>query len=276
MTKADPTALRFRQQRASLPSKSVAHVPRVSPRPKEKAFCVCGWSEDAWDPARAYILVGSVETTNERFEVEVPSTAVMDTPGVPAGTSVFIVVVVPADNSPPTLRAEALSPSNGPATSVSLASLNVTFDDDIQFEGTRTVNLGTVAGSGDGRAHAEYANGSCAVHPVTSENVSWRILVVVLDQELHPNQTVYILIEATAVLDSSGNPFMGFAGSDVTFAVAEQVIFPNGTVTFPAGEASLTTTIVVSFAEPVQLAGGNASFRIAFGVGQKFCVARTQ
>ena len=112
------------------PSKLVARVPRVSPRPKEKAFCVCGWSEDAWDPARAYILVGFVETTNERFEVEVPSTAVMDMSGVSAGTSVSMVVVVPADNSPPTLRAQALSPSNRPKTSVSLASLNLTFDED--------------------------------------------------------------------------------------------------------------------------------------------------
>ena len=49
----------------------------------------------------------------------------------------------------------------------------------------------------------------------------------------------------------------------VNFTVAEQVIVPNGAVTFPAGEASPTTTIVVSFAEPVQLAGGHASFRIA-------------
>ena len=83
-----------------------------------------------------------------------------------------------------------------------------------------------------------------------------------LDQELHPNQTAFFLIDARAVLDSSGNPFVGLAGRDVNFAVAEQVIVPNGTVTFPDGEASPTTTIVVSFAEPVQLAGGNASFRI--------------
>ena len=47
-------------------------------------------------------------------------------PQVVQVTDVSIVVVVPADNSPPTLRAEALSPSNGPTTSVSLASLNLT------------------------------------------------------------------------------------------------------------------------------------------------------
>ena len=84
-----------------------------------------------------------------------------------------------------------------------------------------------------------------------------------LDQELHPNQNVYVLIDAMVVLDSSGKPFVGLASSDFNFAVAKQAIVSNGTVTFPAGEASTTTTIVVSFAEPVQLAGGNASFRTA-------------
>ena len=56
---------------------------------------------------------------------------------------------------------------------------------------------------------------------------------------------------------------MGLAGRDVNFTVAELVVVPNGTVTFPAGEASPTTSILVSLAEPVQLAGGNASFRFA-------------
>ena len=74
---------------------------------------------------------------------------------------------------------------------------------------------------------------------------------------------VHSLLHARAVLDSSGNPFVGLAGRDVNFAVAEQVIVPNGTVTFLAGEASPTTSIVVSFAEPVKLAGGNVSFRVA-------------
>ena len=86
------------------------------------------------------------------------------------------------------------------------------------------------------------------------------------DQELHPNQNVYVLIDARAVLDSSGRPSVGLAGSDFNFAVAEQVIVPSDTVTFPAGKASTTTTIVVSFAEPLQLAGGNVFFRIALWV----------
>ena len=156
--------------------------------------------------------------------------------------SVSTVVVVLADNSRPTLRVEALSPSNG-----------------------RTVDLCTnsVAGSGTGCAHADYADGSIAVHPVISENFSWRTLVVLLDQELHPNQTVYVLIDARAVLDSSGKPFLGLVGSDFSFAVAEQVIVPNNTITFLTIDAITSTAMVVSFAEPVQLAGRNASFRIA-------------
>ena len=74
--------------------------------------------------ARAYILVSSFVKTDKRFDFEVPSTGVMDMSRVSAGTSVSMLVVVPADNSPPILRAETLSPSNGPTTSVSLASLN--------------------------------------------------------------------------------------------------------------------------------------------------------
>ena len=201
------------------------------------------------DPALACILMSSVETTGERSEVEVPSTAVMDihrsmkshvavplrrqAPGprnrqspvcedsqssrtittaevesdcqevvgtapepdlrIPLMSPLAwsrdgcrvaqnalesttgaeqlalagqLQVFVPADDSPPTLRTEALS-------SVSSASLNLTFDEDIQFEGTRTVDLCTnsVAGSGAGCAHAENADGSFAVHPVISENV---------------------------------------------------------------------------------------------------------
>ena len=256
------------------PSKFVARVPRVSPRPKGKAFCVCGWSEDAWDAARPNILVGSFETTDERFEVKVPSTAVMDMSGISASTSVSIVVAVPADNSPPTLRAEALSPSNGPTTSVSLASLNSTFDEDIQFEGTRTVDMCTnsVAASGAGCAHAKYADGSFAVHPVTSENVSWRTLVVVLDQELHPNQTVHILIDARAVRDSSGNPFVGLAGRDVNFVVAEQVIVPNGSVAFQVLRLPLWSRSLNACSLLVEM----ILSVLPFGVVQRFCVARTQ
>ena len=52
-------------------------------------------------------------------------------------------------------------------------------------------------------------NGRFAVHPVTSKNVSWRMWVFVLDQELPPNQNVYILIDAKTVLDSCGKPFVG-------------------------------------------------------------------
>ena len=124
----------------------------------------------------------------------------------------------------------------------------------------------SVGGSGAGCAHAENAEGSFAVHPASSETVSWRTLVVV-DQELHPNQTVYVVMDAGAVLDPGGKTFVGLAGRVVNCAVAEQVVVPNDTVPFPAGEASPTTTMVVSFAEPAQLADGNASFRVALRGG---------
>ena len=104
---------------------------------------------------------------------------------------------------------------------------------------------------GSGCADAEYADGSFAVHPVISENVSRRMLVVLLDQELHPNQNVYVLTDARAVLDSSGKPFVGLAASDINCAVAEQVIIPNDTVTFLPSEG------------PCSLLARNASCRIA-------------
>ena len=93
MTKADPTALPLHAPRRTQASTSTSS--RIVLK-----FCACGWSEDAWDSAPAYILMSSIETTNKRFEVEVPSTAVIDMSGVSAGTSVPTVVVVPADNSP--------------------------------------------------------------------------------------------------------------------------------------------------------------------------------
>ena len=62
------------------PSKSVARVPRVSPRPKEKRHFVSA----VCPKMLAYILMSSVETTDKRLEV--PSTAVMDMTGVSAHT----------------------------------------------------------------------------------------------------------------------------------------------------------------------------------------------
>ena len=119
----------------------------------------------------------SVETSDKRFQAEVPSTAFMNMSGVSAGTSVSIVVVS-ADDSPPILRVEVSSPSDGPTTSVSLASFSSTFDEDIQFEGIRTVDLRTnsVAGSGAGWAHAEDADGSFTVHNVLLSNFGCWVL----------------------------------------------------------------------------------------------------
>ena len=62
----------------------------------------------------------------------------------------------------------------------------MTFVEDLQFQGTRTVDLcpNLVAGSGDVCSHAESVGGSFVVHPVTSESVSERTLGVGLDQEI--------------------------------------------------------------------------------------------
>ena len=49
----------------------------------------------------------------------------------------------------------------------------------------------SVAGSGDGCAHAESADGSFAPHPPTAEGTSG----IGLDQQLHPNQMKYLLQE---------------------------------------------------------------------------------
>ena len=176
-----------------------------------KKYSVFSWSEDAWDPALGYILMDSVKTTDKRFDVEGLSTAIMYLSSVSAGAC------RPTTNSPQTLRVEALSLSNSPKTSVSL-SLNLTFGEDIQSEGTRTVDLCTNSGAGSGRACG--IRGWTLCGSVTFESVLWCTLVVVLDQELHPNQIEYVLLGTRAVLDSSGKPFVGLACSDFKFAVA--------------------------------------------------------
>ena len=143
-------------------------------------FRVYGWSEDARDLAHGYILTDSVKATDKRFEVE--------------------VAVAPSDNSPRTLRVDALSLGKNPTMSWSSASLNLTFNEDIQIERTRVVDLYTnsVAGSGGGCAHAESADGSFVVHPATAESVPWGTLGIGLDQELLPNQMKYLLIDKGA------------------------------------------------------------------------------
>ena len=85
--------------------------------------------------------------------------------------------------------------------------------------------------------HGRCADRSLAVHPVPSENIPGRPLVVGLGQELQQHQTIYVLIDTGARLDSGGNSFVSLADSDSNFAVAEQVIDPKGTVTFRIGES---------------------------------------
>ena len=57
-----------------------------------------GWSEDARDPVLGYTLLDSVKATDKRFEVE--------------------VALAPADNSPRTLRVDALSLGKNPTTRI--------------------------------------------------------------------------------------------------------------------------------------------------------------
>ena len=40
-------------------------------------FRACSWSENSWDPTLVCILMSSVETTDKRYKVEVPSTSVI-------------------------------------------------------------------------------------------------------------------------------------------------------------------------------------------------------
>ena len=74
----------------------------------------------------------------------------------------------------------------------------------------------------------EDADGRIAVHPVTTEDIPVRTLVVGLAPELQQNQTIHALIVAGAGLDSSDTSLVGLTDSDSNFAVAEQVIDPTG------------------------------------------------
>ena len=164
---------------------------------------ICGWSGDARDPATAYQLTGSVDPTHTCFEAEVPSTAVVNMFGVSGSTSVSIGGAGHSDPSQPTLRVEALSPGNLSKNLVSLTSTSLTIHKEIQIKGaTQWIYIRTQ------KRHLE--RGTClgAVHPVTSENIPGRTLVVVSAPELQKNQPMYVLIDAGSVLDSSGNSFV--------------------------------------------------------------------
>ena len=106
-------------------------------------------------PRNCILLTGSVGTTNQRFEDEVPSTAVVNMSGVSGSMSVSMVGAVQADPSQPTLPVEALSPGSLSTKLVSLASISLTLHEEVQINGTHTVNLYTNsnAGSGTGGMH---------------------------------------------------------------------------------------------------------------------------
>ena len=87
-------------------------------------------------------LTDSVDTTNQRFEDEVPSTAVVNMSQV--SEACLSPQGVPCrPTSQPTLRVEALSSGNLSAKLVSLARINLTFQAEVQNNGTHTVNLHT-------------------------------------------------------------------------------------------------------------------------------------
>ena len=82
------------------------------------------------------------------------------------------------------------------------------------------VNVGTNSKAGSGTPGQD-ADGSIAVHPVTSEDIPGRTLIVVWAPELQQCPMVYVLIDAGAVLDSSGNSLVGLVDSDSNFVVTE-------------------------------------------------------
>ena len=143
------------------------------------------WSEDAWDPATAHHLTGSVVITNQRFKEEVPGTFVLNMSGVSGSMSVSIASAAEADPSQPTLRVEAVLPGNLSTKLVSRASSNRTFRAEVPISGTPISNLPTNlnARSGAGDRHGQHENGSIVVHPVTSESIPERTLDVMCAPE---------------------------------------------------------------------------------------------
>ena len=88
---------------------------------------------------------------------------------------------------------------------------------------------------------------------MTSENIPGRTLVVVLAPELQQDQTVYGV--------GLQRPFpRGSCEQLLPFRRGEQVIVPNGTVTFPVGEISTTTTICDLVHSVRAACGGNYLF----------------
>ena len=69
------------------------------------------------------------------------------------------------------------------------------------------VRASSKAGSGTGCVPGQDADGSIAVHPVTSEDIPGRTLIVVWALEL----------QQSPVLDSSGNSLVGLVNSDSIF-----------------------------------------------------------
>ena len=73
---------------------------------------------------------------------------------------------------------------------------------------------------------------------------------------LQQNQTIFVLVDTGAGLNSSCNSLGGLTDSDSKLVVGERVIDPKGTGTFRTGEISITTTLAIPFPlSPCRLRG---------------------
>ena len=108
-------------------------------------------------------------------------------------------------------------------------------------------------GSGAGDRHGQHAD---AVHPITSESLPARAMIVMWASEWHQNQTVYALIEEGSLLDPGG---AGLGHRDSSVVMEGRVTVSGGIVTFSVGEESTMTTIVISLTVSVALAEEDTS-----------------
>ena len=133
---------------------------------------------------------------------------------VSGSTSVSIVGAVQADPSQPTLRVEALSSGKLSTKLVSLASISLKFHEEVQINGTQTVNLKTNsnAGSGTGAVAEQFIvpNGTVTfrvgeVSTTTSIVISFTVCVPLAgensylvgpgDSEIWLNLTTIVLVD---------------------------------------------------------------------------------
>ena len=178
-----------------------------------------------------HIRTGSVDRTNQRFKEEVPGTLVLDMSGVLA------VQAVPSQSI---LFVEAW-----PSGNLFMGERQLDLHAGVPITGSPLLNLSadSKVGSGAGERHGQYADGNLAVHPVTSESLPARTLIVMWASEWQQNQTVYALVDEGSLLDPGG---ASLGNRDSNVVMEGQVTVPGGTVTFSVVEVRTMTTIVIS------------------------------